>query len=74
MLYGEPEKIEFEPSDLYGEPPLELWRYPADAAKGLDGRRPQRLYKFARKGDVTKFYVPGRPGRYTQRTPGGRSR
>ncbi|GMU66213.1 MAG: hypothetical protein AMXMBFR36_24870 [Acidobacteriota bacterium] len=74
VLYGEPEKIEFEPSDLYGEPPLELWRYPGDAAKGLDGKRPQRVYRFARQGDVTKFYVPGRPGRYTQRPPVGRPR
>jgi GWxTD domain-containing protein len=74
VLHGEPEKIEFEPSELYGEPPLEIWRYPADAPEGLDGERPQRVYRFARKGDVTTFYVPGRPGRYTQRPPVGRPR
>jgi GWxTD domain-containing protein len=74
VLYGEPEKIEFEPSDLYGEPPIEIWRYPKGAPEGLDGERPERVYKFARKGEVTKFYVPGRPGRYTQRPQVGRPR
>lgn len=74
VLYGQPEKIEFEPSELYGEPPLELWRYPANAPEGLDGKRPQRLYRFVRRGDETKFYVPGRPGRYTQRRPEGAPR
>jgi GWxTD domain-containing protein len=72
VLFGEPAKIEFEPSELYGEPPIEIWRYPAGSPEGLDGERPQRAYKFARKGDVTKFYVPGRPGRYTQRPAVGR--
>jgi GWxTD domain-containing protein len=72
VLFGEPAKIEFEPSELYGEPPIEIWRYPAGSPEGLDGERPQRVYKFARKGDVTKFYVPGRPGRYTQRPAVGR--
>lgn len=71
VLYGEPEKIDFEPSQLYGEPPLEIWSYPADAPKGLDGKKPRRSYRFIKRGDLTVFYVPGRPGRYTQRTPGG---
>ncbi|KAB2964975.1 MAG: GWxTD domain-containing protein [Thermoanaerobaculia bacterium] len=69
VLHGEPGKIENEPSPLYGEPPLELWRYGAEAEKGLDGKPPARLYRFARRGDVTSFYVPRRPGRYTQREP-----
>jgi GWxTD domain-containing protein len=71
VLYGEPDKIEFEPSQLYGEPPLEVWSYPADAPKGLDGKKPKRSYRFVKRGDLTVFYVRGRPGRFTQGGPGG---
>lgn len=73
VLCGEPAKIEMEPNLALGEPPLELWRYPADAGKGLDGEAPARLYRFARRGDVTTFYVPRRSGRRPQRPPGSGS-
>ena len=69
VLHGEPESIVYEPSPLYGEPPLEHWRYPAGAPVGLDGKRPARLYRFVKRGDVTAFYIPGRPGRYTDKDP-----
>lgn len=69
VLHGEPAKIENEPNPLYGEPPLELWRYEPGGAKGLDGRAPERLYRFARRDDLTTFYWPGRPGRFSQREP-----
>jgi GWxTD domain-containing protein len=71
VLYGEPDKIEFEPSQLYGEPPLEVWHYPPDAPKGIDGKSPRRTYRFIKRGDLTVYYLPGRPGRYTQGGPGG---
>jgi GWxTD domain-containing protein len=67
VLYGEPEKTAYEPSPLYGEPPLEVWTYPADAPRGLDGKSPRRTYQFIKRDDLTRFYIPGRPGRYTQR-------
>lgn len=74
VLYGEPEKSEFQPSPLYGEPPLEVWTYPAAAARGLDGKAPARTYRFVKRDDLTQFYWPGRPGRYTQRDELGPSR
>jgi GWxTD domain-containing protein len=70
VLYGEPEEIEFQPSEIYGEPPIEFWRYDQDAPAGLDGRSPQRAYRFIKRDDLTVHYVPGRPGRFTQ-TPLG---
>jgi len=74
VLYGEPEEIEHEPSQIYGDPPLEIWRYPRNAGEGLDGDKPARRYRFAKRGDVTRFYVPGDPKSYTQRHPGGAPR
>jgi GWxTD domain-containing protein len=71
VLYGEPTQVDHEPSPLYGEPPLELWRYARDAAAGLDGERPSDLYRFVKRKDLTVFYLPGRPGRYTNRRPPG---
>lgn len=71
VLYGEPEEIEHEPSQVYGDPPLEIWRYPRDAGAGLDGEKPARRYRFAKRDDVTRLYVPGDPKSYTQRRPGG---
>lgn len=65
VVYGEPTKIVHEPSPLYGEPPLELWRYAEDAPAGLDGKRPSDLYRFVKRKELTVFYLPGRPGRYT---------
>jgi len=67
VIYGEPEKVDHEPSQIYGEPPLEVWTYPASAPRGLDGRPPARFYRFVKRDDLTGFYVPGRPGRFTQR-------
>ena len=74
VLYGEPKEIEHEPSPIYGEPPLEHWKYPRDAEPGIDGEKPSRLYRFVQRGELTKLYVPGRPGRFTQRSPNGGSR
>lgn len=74
VLHGEPEEVEFEPSQIYGDPPLEIWRYPKDAGEGLDGEKPARRYRFAKRDDLTRFYVPGDPKSYTQRRPAGAPR
>jgi GWxTD domain-containing protein len=56
VLYGEPEKVEYEQFLNVDEPDVELWYYSKKAEKGLDGRRPERRYRFARRGDLTTFY------------------
>ncbi|MDX1382474.1 MAG: GWxTD domain-containing protein [Thermoanaerobaculia bacterium] len=61
ILYGEPERISFEEQRDVSEPDVELWQYPKKAEEGLDGRRPQRKYRFARRGDLTTFYRPRDP-------------
>jgi GWxTD domain-containing protein len=35
---------------------VERWRYSKKAEPGLDGRRPQKEYRFAKRGDLTQFY------------------
>jgi GWxTD domain-containing protein len=58
ILYGEPEAIEYEEfRDVQG-PDVELWRYPKKAESGLDSRRPEREYRFAKLGDLTSFFSP----------------
>jgi len=46
ILFGEPEDVEFQIPHEVGVPTLEAWRYPKDAAAGLGGEPPERLYRF----------------------------
>ncbi|HUP42654.1 MAG TPA: GWxTD domain-containing protein [Thermoanaerobaculia bacterium] len=57
VLYGAPEKIEYQSAPEGGEP-VEIWRYAPDAPVGLDGRPPERLYWFRKQGELTRFYQP----------------
>lgn len=66
ILYGEPDKIDFQPGRTEREGVLEVWHYPGDAPRGLDGRRPDRTIRFSLAGEVTKFYVPGHPSARTR--------
>ena len=61
ILYGKPEQTEYEQFHDVSEPDVELWKYPKKADRGLDGRRPERQYRFARRGDLTTFYRPRDP-------------
>lgn len=57
ILYGQPKKGGFE---VAAEPNLgsvEVWEYGADAPAGLDGKQPDRTYRFVKRGDLTVFYV-----------------
>lgn len=57
VVYGEPEKIEFETQDLVGQPPIEVWHYPEDAEKGLDGEKAQKRYRFIEvDGETVLFH------------------
>lgn len=59
ILYGPPAELEYEddPESRYG--PIEVWRYEKKAARGLDGARPKKFYRFAKKGELTVLYSPG---------------
>jgi GWxTD domain-containing protein len=61
VLYGPPAKGGFEVPPGPLDPPIEVWGYAADAPAGLDGKRPDRFYRFAKRGDLTVIYIP-RPG------------
>lgn len=57
ILYGEPEEIEHESPEKVGGPPLEVWKYPKEAAEeGLDGELPKPSYRFLELGGKTIFY------------------
>jgi GWxTD domain-containing protein len=58
VLHGAPATVEFEIAPEGGEP-IEIWRYPAAAPPGLDGRAPERLYWFRKQGELTRPYLPG---------------
>ena len=57
ILYGEPETIEFESPQRVGDPPLEVWKYPKGAEKGLDGKKPKRQFRFVRIRDSVVRYT-----------------
>lgn len=61
ILYGPPNKLDYEVSPTPGEPPLEVWIYDETSPKGLDGKRPASLYRFIKRGDLTVTWTPTRP-------------
>lgn|GEM_PF-1905558 len=65
VLYGPPAKTDYEVPRRGGSA-IEVWYYPADAPVGLDGRKPNGVYRFQKVGDVTTFSrqvgPPPRPG------------
>lgn len=58
VLFGEPEKTDYEISPNPSDPPIEVWFYPAGAEAGLSGERPAPKYRFIKRDDLTSFYVP----------------
>jgi GWxTD domain-containing protein len=56
ILYGAPESVDYEQFRDVSGPDVELWRYSKKAEAGLDGRRPEKEYRFAKLGDLTRFY------------------
>lgn len=61
VLYGKPEKVDYEVPPVSGAPPIEVWTYSLEAPAGLTGRKPSPLYRFTKRGDLTVFYFPGAP-------------
>ncbi len=56
VLFGDPDKTEWEEHRDIDDPDIELWTYPKGAAKGLNGKKPARRYRFARDGDVMRLF------------------
>jgi GWxTD domain-containing protein len=56
VLYGAPESVDYEEFRDVSAADVERWRYSKKAEPGLDGRRPAKEYRFAKRGDLTRFY------------------
>ena len=56
ILFGEPQEVEFESSELLGGPPIEVWTYGKDAGKGLSGEKPDKRYRFMEIDGKTTFF------------------
>ena len=56
ILFGDPEKTEWEEHRDIDDPDVQLWTYAKGADKGLNGRKPSRRYRFARDGDVMRLF------------------
>lgn len=61
VLYGPPAKADFDA--VPNGPLVEVWTYAPTTPAGLDGRKPNGLYRFIKKGDLTVIYVPGQDPR-----------
>jgi GWxTD domain-containing protein len=61
VLYGRPEKIEFEDPARPIDPTIEVWVYGPKAASGLDGKRPAERYRWVKRGDLTVPYTGAQP-------------
>ena len=70
ILYGVPDKQDYEVSPTPGDPPLEVWIYDETSPLGLDGKRPGNLYRFVKRGDLTVTYSPGRVDPRLRNRPG----
>lgn len=56
VLYGEPAEVDYEVAPDPQDPLIEIWRYEKKAEEGLDGERPERVFRFIKRGEVTRFY------------------
>lgn len=56
VTYGEPDEVDYEVAPDPGDPLIEVWEYDKDTEKGLDGEKPDRRYRFIKRGELTEFY------------------
>jgi GWxTD domain-containing protein len=56
VVYGEPSKTDQEVAPDPGDPLIQVWEYDKDIPKGLDGKKPDRAYRFIKRGELTVFY------------------
>lgn len=57
VLYGEPDKIDFEIHPRAGNPPVERWDYTKKRAEWQGPHPPAVFYRFVKRGDLTVFYT-----------------
>ena len=57
VLFGEPEEIEYESSELLDGPSIESWQYGKEAGKGLNGEKPKKAFRFIQVGNSTVFFT-----------------
>jgi GWxTD domain-containing protein len=57
VLYGPPAKTGFEVPPHPNMGGIEVWDYAAGAPAGLDGKRPDRAYRFIKHGELTVRYL-----------------
>jgi GWxTD domain-containing protein len=69
VLYGNPGLIRFEALPRDATRSIEEWIYEEDAEPGLDGKQPERFYRFWKDGGVTVFYRGAMPRRGRQQLP-----
>ncbi|MGB6338036.1 MAG: GWxTD domain-containing protein [Thermoanaerobaculia bacterium] len=66
VLYGSPGLIRFEALPRDATRSIEEWIYEEDAEAGLDGKQPERSYRFWKDGELTVFYRGAMPRRGRQ--------
>jgi GWxTD domain-containing protein len=59
VLYGPPQRVDYEVSPVPHGPPIEVWTYGGASPSGLDGKRPSPVHRFIKQGDLTVLYFPG---------------
>ncbi len=74
VAYGEPSSITFEKPRTVGGPAPELWEYDKDSKPGLDGKPPEKQYRFIKLDDQTVFFRENMRRDPRLRDPLGRNR
>ncbi|MGE5233764.1 MAG: GWxTD domain-containing protein [Acidobacteriota bacterium] len=59
VVYGPPADVRMEMSPRAEDPPRELWTYKPPLEPGLNGRLPEREYRFVRRGDLMVLWQAG---------------
>lgn len=63
VLYGNPSLIRYEALPRDTSRSVEEWVYAEDSQVGLDGKKPERFYRFLKDGEMTVFYRGAMPRR-----------
>ena len=58
VLFGEPDRTDYEIARDPRDPPIEVWFYDGEGEPGLHGRPPGPSYRFIKRDRLTAFYLP----------------
>lgn len=56
VLFGAPAEVTYELPPRRRLESIEVWTYPEDAGPGLNGKTPDRVYRFIKVDNLTVFY------------------